>query len=609
MITSDTDKSYCPLCNAEMKVRNTKIRKIVTCVHGHFKAKETVSICVNRCRYPNGLLVTSRSESIKQTVASGANFGYDLEVRVGLERYIHHKQRLEIQSKLKEEGIDISTGSISSLAQRFLQHLEILHKMRSEELSKAMDKDGGFPLHIDATGEEGRGTLLVAYSGWRHWVLDAWKISSERGDIIEERINEVINVFGSPCAFMRDLGRGMRLATDNVVANLKTPIPILACHFHFLKDIGKDLLEPGNTKLRNLFREFKITKNLRSLSRELGKIIGKEHLQAKQKVMNGLNKLDITKLILTEKEGIATIRLLCQWILDYKNDSTKLQFPFDQPYLNFFNRCSKMFFATQYFLDNTIKDKEVQKKLEKLANIIKPVISEVPFLSVVNNLEERIKLFNTLRDLLRMPSDNKNAKWYEGNNLQQVMEELEIMEEAVNDYMQDLNNTRFKSIKSNHDLCKAYDIIIKHLEKHNKHLWGHAIHIHGQTGERFRLVDRTNNILEDFFNDLKRKERRRSGRKLLAHDFENLPAAAALALNLTKQDYVEIVCGSLDNLPKIFSEIDDLELYYTLMKEESPYISKQKKETVTTSFPSKDRKFARNEDLHNLIETAAQSLC
>jgi len=38
--------------------------------------------------------------------------------------------------------------------------------------------------------------------------------------------------------------------------------------------------------------------------------------------------------------------------------------------------------------------------------------------------------------------------------------------------------------------------------------------------------------------------------KILTQDFESLPAEAALAYNLNYKDYVAIVCGSLEKLPK-----------------------------------------------------------
>jgi hypothetical protein len=52
-------------------------------------------------------------------------------------------------------------------------------------------------------------------------------------------------------AIMRDLGRAMTEAANEFVRSLKDPIPVLACHQHFLADIGKDLLEDGHTQLRD----------------------------------------------------------------------------------------------------------------------------------------------------------------------------------------------------------------------------------------------------------------------------------------------------------------------------------------------------------------------
>ncbi len=168
-----------------MQVQKTTQRNIITAMHGSFKVRETVRVCTNRCLYPVGQLITLRSHTISQLVAPGKNYGYDLEVRVGLERYLHHRQREEIKKSLEDDGITISTGTITNLAQKFVQHLELLHKMRSEKLRETIMEDGGYPLHIDATGEDGRGTLLIAMDGWRQWVLGAWKISSERAILLQ----------------------------------------------------------------------------------------------------------------------------------------------------------------------------------------------------------------------------------------------------------------------------------------------------------------------------------------------------------------------------------------------------------------------------------------
>jgi hypothetical protein len=62
---------------------------------------------------------------------------------------------------------------------------------------------------MDATGEDGRGTLFVVYAGWRGWALGAWKIPTERTDAMLPKLRAVAAHFGAPCAVMRDLGKAV----------------------------------------------------------------------------------------------------------------------------------------------------------------------------------------------------------------------------------------------------------------------------------------------------------------------------------------------------------------------------------------------------------------
>ena len=61
--------------------------------------------------------------------------------------------------KFLRHGIALSSGEISVLSARFLAYLERLHHASAPALRAALASDGGWPLHIDATGEDGRGTL------------------------------------------------------------------------------------------------------------------------------------------------------------------------------------------------------------------------------------------------------------------------------------------------------------------------------------------------------------------------------------------------------------------------------------------------------------------
>jgi hypothetical protein len=106
-------------------------------------------------------------------------------VFVGRQRFVHHRQREEIRTALRDEhAVSVSTGEVSVLERRFVTYLQRLHVARRDAIAQAFAEDGGWPLHVDATGEDGRGTLFIAYAGWRRWVLGAWKIPTEHADAI-----------------------------------------------------------------------------------------------------------------------------------------------------------------------------------------------------------------------------------------------------------------------------------------------------------------------------------------------------------------------------------------------------------------------------------------
>jgi hypothetical protein len=77
------------------------------------------------------------------------------------------------------------------------------------------------------------------------------------------------------------------------------------------------------------------------------------------------------------------------------------------------------------------------------------------------------------------------------------------------------------------------------------------------------IVERTNNVPEHFFGHEKQHLRRRLGRANLGRDLEDQPAQAALAANLRHPQYVRVLCGSLDQLPIAFTELDEQALAQT----------------------------------------------
>jgi hypothetical protein len=512
---------------------------------------------------------------------------------VGIERFLHHRQREEIRSELSQRyGISISSGQVSDLAAHFLEHLEALHVSRAPELRAVLDRDGGYPLHIDSTGEDGRGTMLVAFSGWRRWVLGAWKIPTERAEFILPSLKNIATLFGTPRAIVRDLGRAMKDATDEFVRSLATPIAVLACHAHFLSDIGEDLLEEGHDQLRDLFRKVRLLPQLRAFSRQQGRSLGTKIDQGRKGLRLWLEP-DQNRRIPEGAAGITAVRSLAQWILDYRADGSDQGFPFDLPYRDLYHRCLGVSWATEAFLREPPKDVDVRKALEKLHAMLRPVRCDIPrFHPVGVALDRRAKLFAELRRALRL-EEKDQAPEREAGKLNDVRSAVEKLSKSLRKRRPERGPAK--------DLRTAIDLILTHLDSHGPHLWGHVIPIPQECGGGIRLVDRTNNILESWFGSLKHGERRRSGRKVLTQDFERLPPSAALAVNLGRPDYVAILCGSLADLPTAFAKLDAENCHNPAALKHNGSCPE------TASLSTRDRQLIRMPALEQIIAAAALS--
>ena len=600
MVTVAEPAGMCSVCGTRMRVQKTVRHTGVTLAHGSFGIRETVYVCASGCK-KEGRLVTERSLNLAKLLLPKSVVGYDVMVHVGLERFVQHRQREEIRADLDRlHGIDLSTGEISELGRRFLTYLEALHRSSAPALRAALEADGAWPLHIDATGEDGRGTLLVAFAGWRRWVLGAWKVPTERSEFILPRIQSVAASFGAPCAIMRDLGRAMKEAADEFVRSLKDPIPVLACHLHFLSDIGKDLLEEGHDKLRNLFRNAALLPRLRAFVRQQGHNLGESIEQGRDGLRFWLAESDQGHRIPDGVGGITAVRGLAQWVLDYRADGTDQGFPFDLPYMDLYERCLQLCGATKAFLREPPADTKVKKSLEKLRQILRPVECDIPpFTSVGVSLSKRAKLFAELRGALRLEDKHATARIDPAREVKK----LNDVRSAVETLTASLRQRRPERGPAK-DMRQAIDLILSHLDRHGPYLWGHVIAIAQPAGAGVRLVDRTNNVLESFFHTIKHGERRRSGRKILTQDFEHLPPAAALAINLTHADYVEIVCGSLDRLADAFAQLDAGNRSRSIAA-----ATKHRNTTVeTASLSTRDRRLVRKSAMGERIIAAAQSM-
>jgi len=247
-------------------------------------------------------------------------------------------------------------------------------------------------------------------------------------------------------------------------------------------------------------------------------------------------------------------------------------------------------------------DKFVLKALKRLARVLAPVISDSSFEGIDQILSYRFKLFTELRIALRLNSEEANKKVKPGvQEAQSVARELNDIKKALRKYKVSLQD-RYLHKEPAKEKRQAIDTILKHLKMHEKNLWGHVIQMPKSVGGGIKIVCRTNNCLENFNGRLKQEERKRSGRKVLTKDFEDLPEGVPLIKNLKKSDYVEILCGSLENLPAAIGKLDHDER----VKKSGDRTQPIKTEfSATSSLPKDDRQFIRKINIGLLIQNAA----
>jgi len=516
----------CPECGGQLRVQKSRWRRVITLAHGSFEAGEILKVC------PRGHRIGA--EALHQLAKPGQSYGYDLIVHVGLRRYLAGKQREEIRSWLFEQhGITLSTGSISALCDRFLSLFQALHLQRAPELRRA--QEGGYPMHIDATCEEGKGGVGVCMDGWRGWVLWAQRVDTESTEQMLPIMEKTIELCGVPLATVRDMGRGSAGATR---ALRNAGVPDLICHYHFLAAVGKQFFDKLHRRLLSMLRTAHIRTKLRGLLADLA-IYRTAH--------NGR---------FGQGHMRESLSALVYWVLE--GDSRKqAPFPFTLPHLALIQRVRQALEKAEEWVPppRTRPEYNALRHLGYMWLCLQRDKQLQPFLQT---LEERCRAFSELRDVLRL----SNADFPHGQpagNRQDLpaleLLRLEQIKKAVEAYQAELQTTLPPEDRQAKRPTSAQGIILKNLKRYGAHLFGHPARIDAD-GQILAVVERTNNILEQFFAIQKRSLRRRLGRAHLGRDLELQPAQVALVANLRSPSYVRVLCGSLDHLPAAMAALE-----------------------------------------------------
>jgi hypothetical protein len=366
------------------------------------------------------------------------------------------------------------------------------------------------------------------------------KLPSEKADHLIPFLRKIKEQYDDPIAIVSDMGKGIASAVGEVFPNVQ----VFICHSHFLRDLGKDLMEEDYGKIRNKLKADKIRTTLGKMKKQLEiRINGKEDLvdEVFKSIVNG----NLESECLERVPGFIVYGLI-RWI----SEPTKVQgygFPFDRKHLEFYRKLKVVSLTLNkivgVYLRNNIKGNE---PLYKLRRVIKQVIDNKSCAKTVVDLEEKVAVFDKFREALRINLIGGKM----GLNDQGDETDIKTIEGAVESFKEWL--------LANPKLSKKleYKKMIKQIDHYWNKLFADPITVMTPSGPIEIQPQRTNNLLEQFFRSIKRLFRKRTGTSDLNKTLKAILADTPLVRNLENAEYLKIILNGCSTLEERFAQID-----------------------------------------------------
>jgi hypothetical protein len=180
--------------------------------------------------------------------------------------------------------------------------------------------------------------------------------------------------------------------------------------------------------------------------------------------------------------------------------------------------------------------------------VLKRAINDRNLKTVVSRMEEKAEIFDELRDAMRIAaSDGKKGLNDDGEDVN-----IKTIEEAVTIFR---NSDKIKAAVEKNEYYKK---MVKQIDKYWDKLFADPIMVTTANGEKIQVQpQRTNNILERFFRDVKRMYRSKAGTQSLNKVIKAMLADTPLVKNLSNPEYVKIILNGHNILEDRFAEIDE----------------------------------------------------
>lgn len=526
------DHNICQ-CGTIPVVLKTRRKKVLS-MTGPFIAHETLLNCPHCNR-------VFESQALRRLVAKHCTVAWDVVVFVGQSLFQRHRTTEQVRRDLQTRHVDLSPSEIEYLGRKFITYLALGHRQATPNIEQAMRQNGGYVLHLDATHEADAPALMTGMDGLSRFVLSNIKIPSEHADSIIPFLQQLKRDYGVPVACIHDMGAGILKAVAKVFPEAHDFI----CHFHFLRDVGKDLINPAYGRLRKALRAHAATTNLNALIRQARQYIEKQNTDTAWLAVSIKEGKDFGNI---QQISLISAYSLALWCLQGKKSGNGLGFPFDRPLLEFAQRLLTLNDylpeVQQWLPDN---DRIGNRLFSKLANKVSVLVQDPEFAESVQELQWRCPLFDDLRKEMRIAEPGSNK----GLNDDGTEKAMANIKQGVQRFRSRLQTDQ--KLAGDRLCCN----VGKQIDKYNDKLFANPIEVNTPSGSMTIYPQRTNNMLEQFFRNIRRGHRRKSGNNSMRRVLQAMLADTPLIKNLDNPKYVEILLNGKNRLEELFAELEN----------------------------------------------------
>lgn len=264
----------CPHCKQILRRSHTAWNKKIATLHEVVHAWSMAYRCVNPDCSKVG--VHYKSAEAEALSMKHSPYGFYVLCLVGELRFKQHMTRKEIADELNERGVKTSERSAQNLYERYQTLLAAsLPEHTDKVLAEVTEQNGGIILSMDGVQpEKGNETLYVIREVFSGTVLVAQNMKSGSSPELQTLIRPIIELGYLIVGIVSDGQQSIRLAMETLLPD----VPYQYCQYHYLKDIGKPIVDMDR-KLKTELK--KSMRGIRDVERKIEQVDSTEAEVAK----------------------------------------------------------------------------------------------------------------------------------------------------------------------------------------------------------------------------------------------------------------------------------------------------------------------------------------